>query len=186
MFVKRFFVRLLLYSNVFRKSAELEIEVRRKLESLLPEGVRVEKASKYTESDILYKEKLKEHPPDYYIKFNEKKIAVIEVTQGKPGYTLRNSRFMKISENKLEPLEREESQGYVVMVVIAEDRNSEERFVWTTPEIIRQCYRGDKKEYVGVKWKQWLWVYRVPVNKWNIGLESLVDEVVKNARAEKI
>lgn len=174
-------------------SSDSEREVREKLQSLLPatkieyderpptEGFVVQLASKYTEQERRYEDidREKQTPADYFIYYKGKKIAVIEVTRGVPGFTIRNSRLMKISENKVEPLERENVQGYIVMVVTAENPNSEERFVWTTPEIIRQCDRGDKKEYVGVKWKQWLWVYRVPINKWNIGIESLVDELSK-------
>lgn len=170
-------------------STSSEREVREKLQSLLPavkvewnerppaEGFAIQLASKYTESEKRFKEKEKQSPADYYIYFNGTKIAVIEVTRGVPGYTIHNSRFMKISENKLEPLERENVQGYVVMVVTAENPDTVERFVWTTPEIIRQCDK--ERELAGVLYKKWMWVYRVPVKKWNIGIESLADELSK-------
>jgi len=120
---------------------------------------------------------LKETPPDYFIFWKNVKIAIIEVTQGTPGYTIRNSRFIKISENKLEPLKKEDAQGYVIVVVIEELQSSKERYIWCTPQIIEEC--PSDEEYVGIGWKEWLQVYHVPIAQWKIGLQSLVDELLK-------
>jgi hypothetical protein len=166
-------------SKVFVRSSQLEREVRLKLESMLPADFKVEKASKYTESDeeFTQNEKLKETPPDYFIFCKNVKVAIIEVTQGVPGYTVAKSHFIKISENKLEPLKRDNIQSYLIMVVIEEHSSSKERYIWCTPEIIEKC--PSEEEYVGVKWKEWLRVYRVPIDKWKIGLKTFVDELMR-------
>jgi hypothetical protein len=177
--VKRFLssLKLRFSRNVFVKSSQLEKEVHLKLESLLPSEFKVKKASKYTESEEEFSEKLWEHPLDHFIFCKGIKVAAIEVTQGTPGYTVRNSRFIKISENKLAPFKRESVQGYVIVVVIEEPVSSKERYIWCTTQIIEES--NGEEEYAGFGWKKWLYVYHVPIDKWKVGLKTFVSELIR-------
>lgn len=186
--MKRFITRSIYHlrksiSQIFINSSELEKEFRLKLQSLLPEDSKVVKASKYTESEEYFTEKLPEHPPDYFIEKENKRIAVIEVTSGKRGYTVRKSNFLKISENKLEPLQRENIAGYVVVVVIAEDKSSLERYIWCPLETILKSPK--KWERVGVGWTKEMNVYYVDIDKWTIGIKRFVDKLLKIAESSK-
>jgi len=177
-------------------STPYEREVRLALEKLLPTNLWIKKASKYTESEEIFKgeERLKESPPDYVIcnkdcgrelcqdnngnrLCNEVNlVAVIEVKTRKP---LLNYNQL-ISDNNLPELLREQGvQGYLILVVKAEDPSKPKRYAWTTPQVIQSC---DKVwEERGELYKEKMWVYRVPPKKWNEGLQTLVKELLKIA-----
>lgn len=168
--------------SAFKRSALLEREVRQKLESLLPKDVRVVKASKYTESEEVFREKLSIAPPDYYVKSGDNKIAVIDVMAGAEGYTVRTSRYMKMSQRKVEGVTREGIPGYVIVVVIGEkDKDSPERYLWCAAEEIAEC--PSILEYGGLAWKRLERMYHVPIDKWNVGLETFVDELLRKTNS---
>jgi len=177
--------RIIFRMSIFINSSLLEREVRLKLEDLLPRVFNVEKASKYTESTEEYKgaERLPVIPVDYFIMWKNGKIAAIEVTSGQRGYTVHNSRFLKITHKKVEALEREKIPGFVIVVVIGEpDKSSKERYIWCRAEDILM-YEPVHEQVP--PYGEWEWNHHVPIKEWNIGLQDLVKELLKTTEHAK-
>ena len=105
------------------------------------------------------------------------KIAVIEVTSGQPGYTIHNSRFLKITHKKVEALEREQIPGYVIVVVIAEkNESSPERYIWCHVEDILKHSTVHEQVPPYYEWED---NHHVPIEEWTIGLQTFVNELLR-------
>jgi len=136
----------------FGPGAETERLFRKEIEELLPADFEIVRASRLTESSVVFEDEDK--PPkaatDYEIIYKKLVIAAIEVTTGSEGYSYETSKQIWINEDKLERMERY-TEGFLVMRILV----GEPHFMWARREDIRRFpVEDDGNHWTDIKiWK---------------------------------
>lgn len=109
---------------------------------------------------------------DLLIKFNDKPLAVVEVTTGRKR-TWEQSRFFPIATHKINRARKQPLPAYIVYLLTKEDPALE---FWLLTETIATFEHGDMMVYIHGEPVS-IDNYVVPKHEWNRGLEGLVNEL---------
>jgi hypothetical protein len=113
-----------------------------------------------------------ETPLDLLIKFNDKPLAVVEVTTGHKR-TWEQSRFFPIAFHKIDRAKKQPLPTYIVYLLTKEAPAME---FWLSTETIATFEHRDMTVYIHGN-PVTIDNHVVPKHEWNKGLESLVKEL---------